>query len=69
MLDNAIEAQRISAILEEENIPHQIVSFHDTAYDGLFQSQKGWGHISTPPEYVERVEEIYREMKDGIQPG
>ena len=68
MLENAIEAQRISAILDEENIPHQIVSFHDTAYDGLFQAQKGWGHIATTPEFADRVAEIYGEMKDGAQP-
>ena len=67
MLENAIEAQRISAILDEEDIPHQIVSFHDTAYDGLFQAQKGWGHIATPAEYVDRVVELYNGMKDGTE--
>ncbi|MBT4364841.1 MAG: hypothetical protein HN931_01985 [Desulfobacterales bacterium] len=45
ILDNIIEAQIIGSILEERGIPHQIKSYHDTAYDGLFQLQKGWGVI------------------------
>ncbi|MBW2644080.1 MAG: hypothetical protein JRC89_12125, partial [Deltaproteobacteria bacterium] len=43
VLDNIIEAQLIKSILNEQNIPHLIRSFHDTAYDGLFQVQMGWG--------------------------
>jgi hypothetical protein len=37
VLENTIEAQLIDSILSEKNIPHRIRSFHDTAYDGLFQ--------------------------------
>ncbi|MEZ4550106.1 MAG: hypothetical protein R2860_07325 [Desulfobacterales bacterium] len=43
VIDNAIEAQLVSSILTEQEIPHQIISHHDTAYDGLYQLQKGWG--------------------------
>ena len=42
-LENIVEAQLMVSILEEKEIPHRIRSFHDTAYDGLFQFQKGWG--------------------------
>ena len=37
VLENIIEAQVIESILTEQNIPHRIRSYHDTAYDGLFQ--------------------------------
>jgi hypothetical protein len=47
-LENTLEAQLIESILNEKNIPHRIRSFHDTAYDGLFQVQKGWGELFAP---------------------
>ena len=49
ILENIIEAQLIDSILNEQNIPHMIRSFYDTAYDGLFQFQMGWGELCAPP--------------------
>ena len=43
--ENAAEANAIKSVLEEHGIYAEIKSFHDTAYDGLFQSQYGWGYI------------------------
>jgi hypothetical protein len=43
--ENEAEAIALQAILEQHGIQAKIVSFHDTAYDGLFQSQYGWGVI------------------------
>lgn len=42
-LTSEIEALRIKNILDTENIPHIIRSFHDSVYDGIFQNQFGWG--------------------------
>lgn len=50
-IGNLIEAQVLASVLEQRAIPHRIRSFHDTAYDGLFQFQKGWGEIYAPVEY------------------
>ncbi|MCP4347227.1 MAG: hypothetical protein GY795_17080 [Desulfobacterales bacterium] len=58
ILENTIEAQVIDSVLNDENIPHMIRSYHDTAYDGLFQVQKGWGEISAPVSYKEKILEI-----------
>ena len=41
ILESGIEAQLLDSILDERNIPHHIQSYHDTAYDGLFYTQKG----------------------------
>ena len=57
-LDNSVEAQLIASILEERRIPHRIRSFHDTAYDGLFQVQKGWGEIYAPRQWRQELSEI-----------
>ena len=57
-LENEIESQLLDSILNERNIPHLITSYYDTAYDGLYQTQKGWGYISAPEDYVKEIREI-----------
>jgi hypothetical protein len=55
VLDNEIEAQLMSSVLTERNIPHRLKSYHDSAYDGIFQAHKGWGHIEAPLSYKEEI--------------
>jgi hypothetical protein len=64
VLDNEIEAQLLDSILDEREIPHLMVSYHDTAYDGLFQTQKGWGHVSSPSSFKQEILEILHEMRN-----
>ncbi len=63
VLDNIIEAQIVDSILNQHDIPHHIRSYHDTAYDGLFQFQKGWGEILAPQEFKEEILEIIQDLK------
>ncbi|MBW2574585.1 MAG: hypothetical protein JRC88_03700 [Deltaproteobacteria bacterium] len=63
VLDNIIEAQLIKSILNEQNIPHLIRSFHDTAYDGLFQVQMGWGKLCAPLSYKQEITEILNDVR------
>ena len=65
VLENTIEAQLIDSILSEKNIPHRIRSFHDTAYDGLYQFQKGWGEVFAPLDHQEEVMEILNSIRSG----
>lgn len=58
ILENEIEARFLGSVLNERDIPHLITSYHDTAYDGLYQTQKGWGYISAPEVYQEKILEI-----------
>ncbi len=66
-LDNEIEAQLIASILSERRIPYRMGSYHDTAYDGLFQTQKGWGYISSPLAYHGEIIEIHTELREKAQ--
>ena len=59
---NEIEAMLLDEILTEKQIPHIIRSYHDSAYDGLWQTQSAWGHIEAPEEYREEICRIYSEM-------
>jgi hypothetical protein len=59
---NEIEAMLLQEILTDKEIPHLIRSYHDSAYDGLWQSQSGWGHIEAPEKYRDEITIIYNEM-------
>lgn len=59
---NAVEANLLDEILTEKDIPHLIRSFHDSAYDGLWQTQSAWGRLDAPPEFKEEILKIYSEM-------
>jgi len=62
VLDNEIEARLMDSILTERNIPHRLKSYHDSAYDGIFQTQKGWGHIEAPVSYTEEIIAIHADL-------
>lgn len=55
MLSNQAEASLLHGILEEDGVPHMIHSFHDRAYDGLWQLQEGWGYVETEERFVSGV--------------
>lgn len=57
-LENEIEAYRIKDILDSEGIPHIIRSYHDAAYDGLFQGQYGWGALEADEKDEKRIIEL-----------
>jgi hypothetical protein len=64
VLENEIEAQLLESILRERGIPHRIESYHDTAYDGLFQAHKGWGQVSCPGFWSEEIRAILTEIRE-----
>jgi hypothetical protein len=63
VLENAIEAQLLSSVLTQYEIPHLLRSYHDTAYDGLFQLQKGWGVIYGPHDVRQQVLDALAELR------
>jgi len=67
ILENEIEAQLLDSILNERNIPHHIQSYYDTAFDGLFQAQKGWGYVSCPRVWSEEIEIILFDIRQSAE--
>jgi hypothetical protein len=63
ILENEIEARLLDSVLTERDIPHIMASYYDTAYDGLYQTQKGWGYISAPRAYHEEIQEIISSLR------
>lgn len=57
-LKNQFEADIIKSELEKEKITVLIRSFRDTAYDGIYVPQKGWGEVKVPEKDKEKAKEI-----------
>jgi hypothetical protein len=63
VLDNEVQAQLVDSLLSERGIPHAMRSYHDSAYDGLFQGGMGWGHVEAPRDYHETVLAIIEQVR------
>jgi hypothetical protein len=63
VLENAIEAQLIGSILAQRGIPHRLRSYYDTAYNGLFQFQKGWGKLYAHPQHKQEILQVIKEVR------
>jgi hypothetical protein len=63
VLNNEVEARLLDAVLEERQIPHLMRSYHDRAYDGLWQQQRGWGHVEAPEDQEEQILSIYEDLR------
>ena len=61
-LDNRFEADVVSAALKAAGVPHLLRSYEDTAYDGLFVTQKGFGDVYVDPEHQARAEEVLADL-------
>ncbi len=64
VLDNEVEARLLSSLLEEEGIPHYLRSYRDSAYDGIFLPERGWGHVESDPRHHERIAELLADLRD-----
>lgn len=61
-LSSEIEAIRIKEILDSNDLPHLIRSFHDSAYDGIFQNQYGWGVLEAEESDEDRILKLLKEF-------
>ncbi len=64
-IENEIESLSLVSELEERNIPHAMRSYHDTAYDGIYQLSAGWGYVEAPVEYKDEILGILSAIRKG----
>jgi hypothetical protein len=65
--ENKFEADLITQTLQQEDIPCMIRPYHDTAYDGIFIPQKGWGAVMVPEALEEKACAIIAEIREGLK--
>jgi hypothetical protein len=61
--NNPFEAERVKAALEEGGIVVLVRTFEDTAYNGIYVAQKGWGYVEVPKTQKQAAEEIIRDLE------
>ena len=61
-IENEVEAQLLQKLLDERKIPYVIKSYYDSALNGLYQTQRGWGHIEAPEVYHEEILKLYNDI-------
>jgi len=62
-LENEVIARFLESVLLDKEIPHILRTYHDSAYDGLWAYQQGWGFIEAPPEYRDEILKIFEELQ------
>ena len=62
-IKHEVEANCLKEELEQRGIPHAMLSYYDTAYDGLFQFSTGWGHVEAPVERKDEILEILQAIR------
>ncbi|MFO7849053.1 MAG: hypothetical protein R6V67_03745 [Spirochaetia bacterium] len=62
-IDNEIEAKFLETVLKDRDIPYVFISHHDTAFNGIYQMDHGWGYVEVPEERVVETKQLYEEVK------
>lgn len=65
-LDNQFQADLLTDALRKEVIPFLLREYKDSAYDGLYVTQKGWGTVLVVESRLEEAKGI---LKDLFSPG
>ena len=65
-LENEVQSLLLAALLEERGIPHVIRSYHDSAYDGVFQSTLGWGCVEAQEKFRAEILAALRDLETGV---
>jgi hypothetical protein len=72
VLDSEVQAELVDSVLSERGIPHLMRSYHDSAYDGIFQTHAGWGHVEAPAAFKDEllavIEDVRRQAASGAVP-
>ena len=66
-LDNQFQADLLTDALGKAAIPFLVREYKDTAYNGLFVTQKGWGTVMVDEARFGEAEEMVRDLFDQTQ--
>jgi hypothetical protein len=65
-VEHRFEADLLMQALAEECIPAMLRRFEETAYDGLFVTQMGWGAILVPGDYEAEARSLIEKVLESI---
>jgi hypothetical protein len=67
VVESRFEGDRVSQALNEAGIPFLLKSFLDTAYNGLYIPQKGWGAVLVPENFEGEAGKILLEVRSSFK--
>lgn len=62
-LQDQFEVQLLEAFLKEQGIDYALQSFHDTAFDGLFQAEFGWGTVEADEDCADVINGFLADLR------
>ncbi|MFW5976441.1 MAG: diguanylate cyclase [Bacillota bacterium] len=65
-LENKVEYNLLRLFMEEEQISGRFYRFNDNIYDEIFISQKGWGYVEVEKTDKEKINIIYKKIKENL---
>ena len=65
-VENRFEADLLVQALNQEQIPVMLRRFEETAYDGLFVTQMGWGAILVPEDYEQTASQLINRVLESV---
>jgi deoxyribose-phosphate aldolase len=68
-LENRFETDLVTQALDEEGIDYFIKSFQDSAYDGLFVTQKGYALLFVDENQKERARTLVEQVRASVSVG
>ena len=68
-LENRFEADLVTDALAEDGIEFVVKTFEDTAYDGLFVTQKGYALLLVDEKDESRARIIVDEIRASVESG
>lgn len=69
VLESEVQAELVDSVLEQRDIPHLMRSYHDSAYDGIFQMHAGWGQIEAPAAFRDEILAVIEDVKQQAAAG
>jgi len=66
-LENRFEADLITQALAEEGVVFVVRTYEDSAYDGLYVTQKGFGVVLVEEEDEDRAKVIVEELRRSVE--
>lgn len=66
-VESRFEADLLIQALRQEHIPVMLRPFEETAYDGLFVTQMGWGAILVPEDYEPKALKIVHNVLHSLE--
>ncbi len=62
-LENAVEAQLLQALLEDQGIRCIVEGWHSTPFDGIFEGKKGFGILKVFTGDLERAQAVLEDFR------